>query len=171
MKLYEVNMEIERTIEEFVDLETGEIIGDMEEMQRRLDMLDMERDRILEYLAKLVLNYRAEEKALKEEADRLTDRRKRIGRKEERLLAILDRECGGIKKELGIATVSYRKSTTLEIDDQEKAINWLREHGHEDCIKVMDPTVSKEKAKPLLVKGGIEIPGLRLEEHNNMSMK
>ena len=134
-------------------------------------MLEMERDRILEYLAKLVLNYRAEQKALKEEADRLTDRRKRIGRKEERILAILDRECGGIKKDLGIATVSYRKSTTLEIDDQEKAINWLTSHGHEDCIKVVAPTVSKEMAKPLLVKQGIEIPGLRLEEHNNMSMK
>ena len=171
MKLYEVNIEIERTIEEFVDVETGEIIGDTEEMQRRLDMLEMEKDRILEYLAKLVLNYRAEQKALKEEADRLAERRKRIGRKEERLLAILDRECGGVKKDLGIATVSYRKSTTLEIDDQEKAINWLREHGHEDCIKVMDPVVSKEKAKPLLAKGGIEIPGLRLEEHSNMSMK
>ena len=35
----------------------------------------------------------------------------------------------------------------------------------------MDPVVSKEKAKPLLAKGGIEIPGLRLEEHSNMSMK
>ena len=47
MKLYEVNMEIERTIEEFVDFETGEIIGDPEEMRLRLDKLEMERDRIL----------------------------------------------------------------------------------------------------------------------------
>lgn len=171
MKLYEVNMEIERTIEEFVDVETGEIIGDPGEMQYRLDMLEMERDRILEYLAKIVLNCRAEQTAIKEEVNRLTERKKRLARKEERILAIIDRECDGVKKDLGIATVSYRKSTTLEIDDQEKAINWLREHGYGGFVKVAEPTVSKEKVKPLLAKCSMEIPGLHLEEHNNMSVR
>ena len=171
MKLYEVNLEIMRTIEEFIDTETGEILGDTDEMQRRLDMLEMEKDRILEYLAKLVLNQRAEQAALKEEERRLADRRKRLARHEERILKIIDRECDGVKRDLGIATVNYRKSTTLEIDDEEKAINWLTAHGHDECVKVAKPTVSKEMAKPLLSKGGVEIPGLRLEEHNNMSMK
>ena len=171
MKLYEVNMAIMEVIESYVDLETGELLGDPEEMQEQLDMLEMEKDRILEYLARIVLNDGAEEGALKEEIDRLVERKRKLTRHKEKILKIIDRECAGTKRDLGIATVNYRKSTTLEIDDEEKAVNWLNEHGHEDCVKVAKPTVSKEKAKPLLTKGNIEIPGLRLEEHNNMSLK
>ena len=171
MKLYEVNSAIEEVIEEFVDLETGEILGDTQEMQYRLGMLEMEKDRILEYLAKLVFNYRADIAAIKGEAARLSDRKKKLEAREERLLAIIDRECAGERKDLGIAEVGYRKSTATVVDDIEKAINWLEAHGYDDCLKYAQPTVVKSKAKELLGRQGIEIPGLHLEERNNMSLK
>lgn len=171
MKLYEVNLAIMETIDEFVDVETGEIIGDTEEMQRRLDLLEIEKDRILEYLAKLVLNYRAEQGAIKAEVERLSDRKKKLERREERILAIIDRECAGEKRDLGIAEVGYRKSTSTEIDNAEQAINWLETHGYDDCLKYADPTVVKSKVKALITKKGIEIPGVHLAEKNNMSLK
>ena len=171
MKLYEVNLAIMQVIDEFVDVETGEIIGDIEEMQRRLNMLEMEKDRILEYLAKLVLNLRAEQGAIKAEVKRLAERGKKLEAKEERILAIIDRECAGEKRDLGIAEVGYRKSTSTEVDNAEQAINWLETHGYDDCLKYTEPSVVKSKVKALISKQGIEIPGVHLEEKNNMSLK
>lgn len=56
MKLYEVNQAIESVIDQMVDIETGEILPVSDELMAQLESLEMERDRILEYLAKLVLN-------------------------------------------------------------------------------------------------------------------
>ena len=36
-----------------------------------------------------------------------------------RTIAILDRECGGEKTELGVATLCYRKSSRVEITDED----------------------------------------------------
>ena len=74
MKLYEVNQAIEGIFELLVDPETGELLPD-ENLLAQLDALQMERSRILEYLAKLVLNTRSQMSALKEEEKRLKERR------------------------------------------------------------------------------------------------
>ena len=74
MKLYEVNQMIEGIFEQLVDPETGEIVEN-EALLAQLDSLQMERSRILEYLAKLVLNTRSQMAALKEEEKRLKERR------------------------------------------------------------------------------------------------
>ena len=65
MKLYEVNQAIEGIFELLVDPETGELLPD-ENLLEQLDALQLERSRILEYLAKLVLNTRSQMTALKE---------------------------------------------------------------------------------------------------------
>lgn len=89
MKLYEVNQQLEELLAKLEpDAETGEILADDDSIFAEIDALQMERKSILEYLAKLVLNYRAEESALKEEEKRLAERRKRIEKKEDRLLSI-----------------------------------------------------------------------------------
>ena len=109
MKLYEINEEIQRLTDQIgFDEETGELLGDAEDLLRQIDSLQMERKSILEYLAKLVLNLRAEEVALKGEEARLKDRRSRLEKKEGRLLQVLDRECHGEKTDLGIgAYIEY----------------------------------------------------------------
>ena len=68
MKLYEINAEILRLTDaiEF-DEETGEILGDADELFTQIQSLQMEKKSILEYLAKLVLNIRAEAAAAKTE--------------------------------------------------------------------------------------------------------
>ena len=58
MKLYEVNQAIEGIFELLVDPETGELLPD-ECLLEQLSALQLEKSRILEYLAKLVLNTKA----------------------------------------------------------------------------------------------------------------
>ena len=170
MKLYEVNQAIEEIFEQMVDPETGEILSDSESLMAQLESLQMERQRILEYLAKLVLNTRAEAAALKEEEARLKKRRDRLGKKEEQIMAILDRECGGEKTDLGIATLSYRRTSHVEVSDAEKAVRWLKRNKHTDCYRIPAPEVAKAEVKKL-INQGTKVPGCAVVEDRSCSLK
>ena len=118
MKLYEINEAILRLTDRMeVDEDTGELLGNADEICAEIAALRMERKSVLEYLAKLVLNLRAEAAAVKVEEMRLRSRRSGLEKKEARILQILDRECGGEKTDLGVATLNYRKTTRLEVSD------------------------------------------------------
>ena len=171
MHLYEINEQIALLVQQLeVDEETGEILASSEDIVRQLDALDMERSRILEYLAKLVLEIRAEAAALKAEEERLAKRRSTLERKDERLMQVLDRECGGQKTDLGVATLRYRATTRVEVADTAKAISWLREHQHSDCIRTRDPEVDKTAVRRLLTSGS-QIPGIELVTGQSCSLK
>ena len=171
MKLYEVNAAIQSALDRLdFDPETGEIGENTEAVLEELDALEMERDRILEYIAMVALNIRSDAAALKAEEDRLSKRRKALERKEEKIISILDRECGGEKKDLGFATVSYRKSDSLEVIDAAKACAWLHDNGHNDCVRIKPPEVIKDEVKKL-VKNDAKIPGVKLVIKNNCSLK
>ncbi|MCD8107276.1 MAG: siphovirus Gp157 family protein [Oscillospiraceae bacterium] len=170
MKLYEVNQEIESIFEQMVDPETGEILEASDELMTQLDSLQMERDRILEYLAKLVLNTRSGATALKEEELRLKKRRETLSKKEERIMDILDRECGGVKTDLGVATLSYRKTEKIEVSDQSTAIEWFKSKGFSDCLRIPEPEISKSEAKKV-IKAGNDIPGIELVSGMSCSLR
>lgn len=174
MKLYEVNAEIQELLsqlEQEFDPETGEILGDnTEEILGRLDALEMEKGRILEWVAKEALNTRADVAALKTEEERLAARRKTLENKDKRLVRILDRECGGIKTDLGFAVVSYRKSEKVEVFDEETALSWLAKNNHKECIRIKQPEISKTEVKKLL-KSDVGVPGIVLKTENNCSLK
>lgn len=171
MKLYEVNAAIQSALDRLdFDPETGEIGENTEAVLQELDSLEMERDRILEYIAKMTLNVRSDAAALKAEEVRLKKRREVLERKEERLIHILDRECGGEKKDLGVATISYRKSESVEVADAAKAVAWLHDNGHNDCIRTPAPEVVKDSVKKLLKKD-TKVPGVTLVTKNNCSLK
>ena len=169
MKLYEVNQAIEGIFEILVDPETGEILPD-ETLLAQLDALQMERSRILEYLAKLVLNTKAQIGAIKEEEQRLRERRYGCDRKVERLMAILDRECAGEKTDCGVATVCYRKTSRVEVGDDTAAVSWLMANGHSTCYKVPAPEISKTEVKKLLT-AGTEVPGVTLVQDYSCSLR
>ncbi len=169
MKLYEVNEGIMRALV-VIEEEGGEVNEITMKALQELDDLQMEKDRILEYLAKVVLNTRSEAAAIKAEEERLKNRRKALEIKEERVMAILDRECNGEKTDLGVATVSYRKSESLDVLDKTEAIKWLSAHAHEECIKVPEPEVVKDAVKKL-IKTEIEVPGVALVVKNNCSLR
>lgn len=171
MKLYEINEEILRLTDQIaVDEETGEILCDMDAICAEIDALQMERLSILEYFAKLVLNLRSEAAALKAEEARLRDRRSRLEKKEERLLQILDRECGGEKTDLGVATLNYRKTSRVEVTDAAKAVSWLKRRKLIDCFRVPAPEVAKAEVKKLLT-AGTKVPGCAVVEDRSYSLK
>ncbi|MBR4765377.1 MAG: siphovirus Gp157 family protein [Clostridia bacterium] len=171
MKLYEINEEIIRLTEQIsVDEETGEVLCDLDGICRQIDSLQMERKSILEYLAKLVLNIRSETAALKAEEVRLKDRRSRLEKKETRLMEILDRECGGEKTDLGVATLSYRKTTRLEVTDAAKAVNWLKRRKLTSCFRIPSPEVAKTEVKKLM-SSGTAVPGCSLVEDKSYSLR
>ncbi len=171
MKLYEINAEILRLMDaiEF-DPETGEVLCDTDEMYAQIHSLQMERQSILEYLAKLVINLRAEAAAVKAEEQRLKGRRDRLARKEERLMQVLDRECAGEKTDLGVATFSYRKTSRVEVADSAKAVRWLKRHKHTDCFRVPAPEVAKNEVKKL-INAGLKVPGCALVEDRSYSLR
>lgn len=161
MKLYEVNQEIENLLEALTpDPETGEIPANEDEIIAQINTLAMKREDILAYLAKLALDVKASVQAMKNEEKRLHDRRQIMEHRQERLISILDRECGGQKTDLGVATLCYRKNTSVEITDKNAALAWLQQTGHDDCYRIPEPEISKLYVGKLL-DAGEQINGVK----------
>ena len=171
MKLYEINQQIYELILRLEpDPDTGEIATATDDIITELNALEMQRSDILQYLAKLVLDVRAEISTLKAEEKRLHERRAALERKDERLMDILDRECTGEKTDCGVATVCYRKTTKVDIQDNTIAIDWLIQNGYKDFIRYAEPEISKNDVKKLLSSGS-EIPGAVLVQDISCSLK
>lgn len=171
MKLYEINAEILRLTDQIeFDEETGEILCDIDAIYDAIGALQMEKKSILEYLAKIVLNLRAEAAAVKTEEQRLKERREKLSRKEDRLMKILDRECAGEKTDLGVATFSYRKTSHVDVSDAPKAIRWLKRNKHLDCFRVPAPEVAKTEVKKL-INAGTKVPGCAVVEDYSCSLR
>lgn len=177
-KLYEIAQEIERIQErvewdgeQYVDLDTGEIMSE-EDLQALFQSLNMDKKEILTWMAKCVINDRAEADALKAEEKRLKARREAKEKRVERFLAILDRECAGEKTNLGVATMSYRKSEAVVFDEKDvpDITKWLETHGHEDCLNYKVPEIRKTELKAL-IKGGVHVPLAMVEERLNGKLK
>lgn len=164
MTLYEINREVAALLDKLgIDPETGEVCENADEIMQGLADLAVERQTVLENLAKAVLNQRAEAEMLKAEEKRLKERRDALARKEERIMQILDRECGGQKTSLGVATLSYRKTSKVEVADTGAAVGWLMTHGHTECYRVAEPEIAKVEVKKLIASG-VEVPGCTITE-------
>lgn len=168
MKLYEINAAITDLLDKLnIDSETGEVTDDA--ILEQLDKLSMERESVLQYLAKAVLNARSDIASIKAEEQRLRERRQAVERLEERLMSVLDRECRGKKTSLGVATVSYRKTTKLDVIDSGIAIEWLQEKGFSDCYRT-SIEINKTETKKLIAKG-IDVPGCVITQSNSCSLR
>lgn len=170
MRLYEIH-EAVRALEEqiVVDPETGEFLCDMDTIEQQLHGLQLEWEKVLEYLAKVVLNTRAEAAAIKEEENRLKKRREALERKDERLMQVLQRECPTTTK-LGIATLTYRKTTKVDVSDEAAAVAWLKAQKLDYCYKQPEPSVYKTEVKKLLTAGKA-VPGCKIVNDQAVSLK
>lgn len=170
MKLYEVNTALENLLLSLEpDPETGEITGDFDSVIEEIEALQMERSRILEYLAKLVLNARADIIAVKAEEERLRDRRRKSEAKAERIMEILKRECNGENTDCGVATVKFRATEKVEVEDSALAITWLMSKGYDSFIRRKEPEISKTDVKKL-IKSGVEVPGAVIVKEQSCSL-
>ena len=171
MKLYEINAQIEALTDQIVvDPETGEITADTEALIEQVEALHMERKEVLEYLAKVVLNLRSDREALENEMARLAKRATGLKNREASIMNVLERECGGEKTDLGVATVRYTKGNPLVVTDPELTMDWLLAHGHGDMIRYSSPTLDKAGVKRL-IGAGTAVPGCAIGETKNCTLK
>ena len=149
---------IDQEIMACVDFETGEVID-----PERLESLQMERDLKLEGVACWIKNLLSDAEAIKAEKDALAEREAKCRKKADSLKEWLGKALEGQKFSTARCAVSFRKSTKLEVLD-------------EDIIPraYMVETVSYKPDKQLIkevLKDGQEIKGCRLIENQNIQIK
>lgn len=161
MKLYE----IDQAIAECLDFETGEIL-DLE----KLEALQVQREKKLEGVALFIKNLTAEIAAIKVEEDALAERRKAKENKAKSMKEWLAYTLNGEQFETAKIRLSFRKSTALEITDEQTLMAYLVREQKADCIEYKAPKIrSSEVTK--LIKAGEEIPGAQLVEKQNLQLK
>ena len=152
--LYEINEQLLN----LTDSETGEI-----EDWSAFEALQLARDEKIENIALYHKNMLAEAAALKAEEKSFAERRKRAENKAGSLKRYLDSALQGQKFNTVKVAISYRKSTSVEVDETKLPANWLREIP---ASYVVDKV---EIAKAL--KAGETIEGATLKESNNIQIK
>ena len=168
MTLYEISAAILAAIASGTDPETGEI-NNLDELMG----LQMERDQKIENIACLVKNLKADVKAMKEEAQTLTDRRRVAENKVARLEAVLDDALDGQKFTTPRCVVSFRSSKAVEVDDEDALINWACLNGQEDnFVRYKSPEINKANLlRYLKEEPPLDPPGVRLVERRSLGVK
>lgn len=162
MKIYEIDQAIEDLIANSIDEETGEVLFDPEV----LEQLQMERERKIENLALFIKNATAEAKAIKDERDALGKRyeslQKRIASAKEYLEFVLH----GEKFHTARVAITYRKSTSVDLDDQ--FLDWAKENWSDLLRTKVEPD---KKLIGEHLKSGEEIPHAQIVTNTTLSIK
>jgi len=160
--LYEINQDIL----DCVDMETGEILD-----TERLDALQIEREAKLEGVALWVKDLKAEAAAVKEEADKLTARKKALDNKIEGLKNWLQFALDGEKLRTPRCNVYQTHSQRVYVADELQLISYLKkQEDPEKFLRFKEPELKKDEIKRAL-KDGAVIPGAALEETESVVIK
>ena len=159
--------EIDQEILECVDMETGEIID-----PEKLTALQIERERKLEGVALWVKDLNYEAQMVKEEADKLTARKKSLDNKIASLKAWLLWALDGEKLKTPRCNVYQTHNTKLNVIDEQSVVNYIQTHYQEpeQFLKFSLPEIRKDAVKAEL-KAGKEIPGTALETTESVVIK
>ena len=158
--------EIDQAILDCVDLETGEILD-----PEKLDALQMERELKLEGVALWVKDLKAEMTAVKEEADKLTSRKKSLENKIESLKTWLLYALNGEKLKTPRCNVYQTHSQKLVIDDEKAMVDMLMSSpSGEKFLRMKEPEIDKNALKDSL-KQGYEFEYAHLEETESVVIK
>lgn len=163
MTLYQIDTALHEIIERSIDPETGELTIDPSE----LEALQMAREDKLENIALYYKNLIAEANAVKAEADALTDRRRVLERKAERMKTILTTGLAGEKFSTPRVSISFRKTSTLEID-LDKFMPFAG--AYPKYLRMKDPEPDKVAIKEAIKQGGT-IPGAQIVEKRSVIVK
>lgn len=151
--------EIDDRIEELIDEETG-VITDVE----ALEALEMERDAKISNIGCLIKESKAEQDAIKKAKQDLDKRLKVAENRERSCKTYLATYLNGAKFKDGRVSISYRSSTSTEVDE-DIDLNKLPD----DCKKItIEP--SKTAIKERLEAGEV-IEGCRLVQKNNLIVR
>ena len=158
--------DIDQDILDCVDQDTGEILD-----TEKLDALQMEREAKLEGVALWIKDMKAEAAAVKEEADKLTARKKALENKMEGLKAWLLMALDGEKLKTPRCNVYQTHNQRVAVADEAKLISFLQTlEEPEKFLRFKDPELKRDEIKKAL-KDGTIIPGAELEETESVVVK
>lgn len=156
---------IDQALENLVDHDTGEVL-DFDAFEE----LQMARDAKIEGIVCWTKNLAAEAKAIREEEKELAERRRALEAKRDKLLGYVDRALDGAPFQTARCSVTYRKSTAVEITDMNALVQWCMDNGYDGKVTYAAPTVAKSDITALL-KAGTAIDGAELVTRMNMGVK
>ncbi len=162
MKLYEIPGTIRAALDRIeVDEETGEIINAAD-----LDAVEAEAHEKLESTALYVRELNAEADALKDEIERLTDRRRSLEKRSTFLKGLMLQgidALGATKLKTPMVTISVRTSKAVELDAD--ALDKIPE-SFVRVKREADKTAIKSA-----IEGGFDVPGAHIVENRSISMR
>lgn len=157
--------EIDRQILALVDPETGEIMDGA-----AFDQLQMAREDKLEGIACFIKNNDAQAAAIRAEEKALAARRKVLENQTQRLKTYLSEALGGEKFQTAKVSVTFRRTSSVELVEPALAIAWAINNGYNGLVKYKTPEIGKDDLGKLL-RSGIEVPGVELVEGLSMGVK
>ena len=158
MTLYEIDQNIMSLLNE-----DGEITD-----PEAFDALQITRSEKLEGIACWIKNLNADIKAIKDEEERLKERRIHLVNKVSSLSGYLEHALNGEKFSTPRVAISYRTSSAVEITDSVAFVDWAKSY---------DPSLLHIKAEPNktaiknALNGGMEIPLAQIVERKSMQVK
>lgn len=169
-KLYELNKQIEEILANIIDPETGEIMEGTDDKFFLLETLTDKRDEIIEYLVRKCKKTQYLASSVDEQIKDLQKHKDRLKKQYDGLVKVIDRECQGKKQDFGFAVVSYRKSSSVILDDEETVKDWCEKNGQDQIVKVKTTTtLDKTELKKVMMNEFV--PGAHIETRNNCSVK
>nr|DAJ43117.1 MAG TPA: resistance protein [Caudoviricetes sp.] len=161
MNLYWVDNAIYKLYDEFVNPETGELT-DPDAFAERYAELEISREEIIENTLLLYKNCVSDAEAIAAEIKTLKARQAALEKRADRLKADASDALNGEKFQTAKVAVSWRKSTAAEVDES---------LCPEEYITTKVTTAPDKKAITAALKAGQEIPGCKLVERLNMSVR
>ena len=143
-----------------IDMETGEF--DAERASALVEELSLAREEKIDGIALYIEELGVNAAALKAKADALTKRAKAMESKAQRLKDYLTAVLNGEKYESTSVKISYRKTTSVVVDETVLP----EEYFSEKVERKPDKTAIKDA-----IKGGAVIPGATLVENHNIQIK
>lgn len=162
MKLYEINQEIEKTLAEVIDQETGEIKD-----FSKLEELTLSKNAKVREIALFILNLQAEQDAIDEQLKKFLARKKTIKNKIKGLEAYLQYNTQGEEYKFTEVRVYYTKSEETVITDEEAFEKYCKRHK-ELCTYECKPNKTAIKEA---IQGGLKVKGAELVKKQNIKVK
>ena len=166
MNLFEIKQEILNVYDNLIDVETGEI---NEEAVKQLENLTVQREEKIENTGLYLKDLKYKIEALKEEKRNIDRRIKAIQNTEEFLKRRLSDELKGENFETPKTRISFRKSTSVKVDDD--FICYAKHNGFENLIRTKVTETADKTALKKLLEAGENIQFCSLEEKQNIQIK
>lgn len=162
--LYEIDTAIVESFNKAIDPETGEIIDP--QAWQDLERLSVDRETKIENIALFYKNLCSDAAAYKAEKDSFAAKQKAAEKKAGRLADYLKQALQGETFRSAKVDVRFRKSLAVDITEDLDMSKIPDIYKREKTVIEIDKSAAGKD-----LKAGVEIPGLRLTEHQNILIK